>query len=344
MEPCVQYALRVTIFVFWGVGLLPAQSAFFASKKFRFKWFSLGTIIASVSLILSCVNIYGAILMMRALHDQSPAFKLAFIFGTTSALVSAALARFVSFMLCSKLVSLLHLLEEIRIYCFESSSIAYESKVRQNGRLTVGFCLILGLTVVLYVWFRTTQVIMGNTSNPLIAVTLKQEFSVVYKFGLIFAYCNPVVTQRVIIALLLCLGHYLLWAHEQISQMLQHNLKTAGTAVECNSNGTEVKFGLLHMQVFEKLKTCFQMYTDVLGRQIFLIIVGGIGMVTFSIYFMLWPGDGQISPLALPAALLNPALILWIGNCVENQVCIFSMPMLLHESFLSSMTKTVVHR
>ena len=321
MERHVQYTLQVAVLISWLLGLFPTRNAFLTSKNFRFVGCSVGTGIAAATLVLSCFQIGGATYAFSVgTHTNSQASQLAIIFATFSALTYAALARFCSLIFCSKLVTLMRLLQEVRALRLPSGYGGVESRGRWKGWLTVGICIMLGIMIVSHVWAQAVAVITVDLSNPLAAMTLRREPYPIEIFVMIFGYSNAVMTEKVIVALSLCLGYNLLSAHEQISSILQYNLEISGTIMDYNYKGKDGKFWYSFMQVFDKLRTCFQIYTDVLGFQSFLIIAQNIGEVTYSTYFMLWPMDGNLSLLALPAALVNPTLILWIGNCMENQV------------------------
>ena len=320
MEPYVLHTLQASILITWLVGLFPTKNPLFTSKNFKFGFFSAGTLLAVPPLALSCLNIFGALYSFHInLRDQHPqAYKLVVVFSTSIALTYAALARFLGVLFCSKLVSLVKLLEELRILCSKNGYLGEGRATRWKSRLTVVFCLILAFTTAGHVWVYAAAVLTGDRSNPLTALAFKNRVRPFQKFVLIFGYSNPIVTQNVLLALTLCIGNYLLRLHEQISHTLLYNLENSGRIVDYNMNGH--KFCQSYMEVFGKLKACFRIYSDVLGLQSFLIIVENLALTTYCTYFILWPMDGLIHPITLPAALLTPGLMLWIGNSMENQV------------------------
>ena len=320
MEPSVQHTLQTVILISLFLGLFPTRSPFLKSKSFKFHWASVGTIIAVLALALSCLNTFGAIYSIRKnLRTEAQAFKLVLILTPALAMIYAVLARLAAIVFCSKLVSLIEIFGELQAI-FSQDGYVNRRIRRWRSWFTVGFCLILGFTAVCHVWVHAVAVLTGDRSNPLTSVALRHEMHAVQKFLLIFGYSNPIVIEKITVALILCFGDHLLRIHEQMSYMLQHQLEASGTIVQFDWNGNDQKFSYSYLQAFGKLKTCFQIYTDVLGRQSLLILVETITMVTYSTYFMLWPTDGSINPLMLPAALLSPALMLWIGNSMEKQV------------------------
>ena len=319
MEKYIQRTLQASILISWFLGLFPTRNALLTSKNFIFTWFSAGAIIAFATLLASCLNVIGVLYSFHSKLDIQPqALKLVVISVTVIAVTYTALARFCSLIFCSKLVTLIRLLEELRILCSQGSYARRGSRMRWRSRLTAVACVFLGLITVCHIRIHTVAVLTGDITNPLTALAFKRGVDGFRKLFLIFGYCNPIVTTNIIVALVLCIGNYLLWVHEQISIMLQYNLETSAPILDSNRNGQ--KLWLQYMQMFGKLKTCFQIYMDVLGRQSLLILVETVATVTYSTYFVLWPMDGSVSALSVPAALLTPALILWVGNTLENQV------------------------